>query len=159
MKKLNLYTIDDDYINYLRKFDKVVPYNKSETRPFVGIAYLVDGITYFAPLSSPKQKHLRIKEWAIDVFMLDHGKLGIVNINNMIPAPNQVLHELLPLVKDEKYKNLLNDQLDFLNLHRNELMKKVRHFYQQYTKGYLTDNVYSRTCNFKLLNEKYSEYI
>ena len=49
MKKLNLYTIDDDYINYLRKFDKVVPYNKSETRPFVGIAYMVDGITYFAP--------------------------------------------------------------------------------------------------------------
>ena len=29
-----IYSIDDDYINYLRKFDKKVPYNKNKTRPF-----------------------------------------------------------------------------------------------------------------------------
>ena len=84
-KRLTLYYIDSDYINYLREFDNRVPYNKNARRPYIGIVYVYNNNNYFAPLSSPKPKHLTMNEKAIDIFKIDHGKLGIVNINNICP--------------------------------------------------------------------------
>ena len=53
-KRLTLYYIDSDYINYLREFDNRVPYNKNARRPYIGIVYVYNNNNYFAPLSSPK---------------------------------------------------------------------------------------------------------
>ena len=61
MKTLKIYYIDNNYINYLRKFDNRVAYNKSKARPYVGVVYTFNNQTYFAPLSSPKPKHLTMK--------------------------------------------------------------------------------------------------
>lgn len=63
MKELKLVKIDTEYCNYLRQFDDKVPYNydKKELRPFVGVLFKVNNIKYFAPLSSPKFKHLKLK--------------------------------------------------------------------------------------------------
>ena len=38
-------------------------------------------------------------------WLIDEGKLGVINFNNMIPCPIEELTELLPTVKEEKYKN------------------------------------------------------
>ena len=104
MKTLKIYYIDNNYINYLRKFDDRVAYNKTKTRPYVGVVYTFNNQTYFAPLSSPKPKHLTMNKDAIDIFKIKDGELGIVNINNMIPTPISCLTEVLPLVKDMQYK-------------------------------------------------------
>ena len=39
MKTLKIYYIDNNYINYLRKFDNRVAYNKTKNRPYVGVVY------------------------------------------------------------------------------------------------------------------------
>ena len=59
MNKFIIVKIDINYCNYLRKFDNKVAYNsgKKELRPFIGILFKVGKIDYFAPLSSPKNKH------------------------------------------------------------------------------------------------------
>ena len=154
----NLYYIDDDYINYLKKFDSKVAYNKNGTRPYIGIVYTYKNHNYFAPLASPKEKHLKINAKAIDIFKIDEGKLGVVNINNMIPTPMNVLTEVLPTVSDKKYKVLLENQLTFLNNHKAELFKKIEYFQRLYKKGHLSDNVLERTCDFILLEQKVEEY-
>ena len=79
MKTLKIYYIDNNYINYLRKFDNRVAYNKTKTRPYVGVVYTFNKETYFAPLSSPKHKHLTMNEKAVDIFKIKDGELGIVN--------------------------------------------------------------------------------
>ena len=58
-----LVRINYKYCDYLRKFDSRVPYNKGtkELRPFVGVLFKIDSKEYFAPLSSPKPKHLKMK--------------------------------------------------------------------------------------------------
>ncbi len=43
---------------------------------------------------------------AIDAFKIDNGKLGIININNMIPTPLECISEVLPTTNDIKYKIL-----------------------------------------------------
>ena len=158
MKTLKIYYIDENYINFLRRFDKIVPYNKTHTRPYIGVVYEYNGINYFAPLSSPNQKHLTMNGNALDIFKINDGIWGIVNINNMIPTPTSCLTEVLPQVKDEKYRNLILNQTNYLNRHKYKLLSKVKQFRLRYDNGHLSTSLRKRCCNFKLLEEKYMEY-
>ena len=153
MRTLKIYYLDEGYINYLRKFDTKVAYNKDATRPYIGIVYTFDGLNYFAPLSSPKKKHQLMSNKAIDVFKIDDGKLGIVNINNMIPTPIECISEVLPKVNDEKYKILIEEQTTYINDNKSKLFSKIKKFKMQYDKNFLPINVRERCCDFKLLEE------
>lgn len=158
-KTLKIYYLDENYINYLRQFDKKVAYNKNQTRPYIGVVYSFNGYNYFAPLSSPKPKHLSMNEKAIDIFKIDRGKLGIVNINNMIPTPIECISEVLPTLKEnDTYKTLIKKQTTFLNDNKNSLFRKVIQFRKQADKGYLPERIKERCCNFALLEEKCKEY-
>lgn len=90
MNELVLVKLDVNYCNYLRKFDSKVPYNydKKLLRPFIGVLFEVNNCLYFAPLSSPKAKHLKMKD-NIDFLKIKNGKLGAINFNNMIPVTNK----------------------------------------------------------------------
>lgn len=158
MKNLKIYYISESYINYLRKFDKNVAYNKNNTRPYIGIVYTYNNYNYFAPLASPKAKHKDINPKAIDIFKIKNGELGVVNINNMIPTPIEELTEVLPTVTDIKYKKMLEGQLTFLNNHKAELFKKINHFQNMYRKGHLSPSILNRCCNFNLLEEMFKKY-
>ena len=109
VKTLKIYYFDENYINYLRKFDSRVAYNKKMTRPYIGVVYTLNGLNYFAPLSSPKPKHLKMSDKAIDIFKIRNGELGIININNMIPTPIECITEALPTITNEEYKTLVKD--------------------------------------------------
>ncbi len=110
------------------------------------------------PLHSPKEKHKRIKDKAVDIYKIKNGELGVVNINNMIPVPIEVLFEVLPIIQDQKYKTLLENQLSFLNNNKRALYEKISWFIFLYNKGRLNDRITSRCCDFKLLEEKFLEY-
>ena len=124
MKNFKIYYISENYINYLRKFDKNVAYNENTTRPYIGIVYTYNNYNYFAPLASPKPKHVNIDSKAIDIFKIKNGELGVLNINNMIPTPIEELTEVLPIIKDEKYKKMLEEQLAFLNNNKANYLRK-----------------------------------
>ena len=160
-KHFKLCYIDEEYIEFLRRFDKIVPMNKNRTRPYVGVVYTYNNINYFAPLSSPKEKHLNMNYKQLDIYKIDDGRLGIININNMLPTPIDCLTEVIPTVKEEKYKKLLENQLTFINKPDNAkvLLKKIEYFQRQYRKGHLPEKIIERTCNFTLLEEKYEEWI
>lgn len=160
-KHFKLYIIEDSYINYLRQFDNLVPYNKNHTRPYIGIVYTYNNTNYFAPLSSPKPKHLKMKTSQIDIYKIDNGKLGIININNMIPTPIECLTEILPIISEQKYKTLLENQISFINIPENsiKLLNKVNRFQEEYRKNLLPQNILERTCNFPLLEEKCKDWI
>lgn len=159
-KFLKLVKIDVDYCNYLRKFDSRVPYNygKKESRPFIGVLFKVNKCMYFAPLSSPKPKHLYMKN-AIDFMKLDDGKLGIVNFNNMIPVKETNIEMLnIDDYKVNKYSNLLRLQLFYLNRNYFKLYRHSTLLYEKYISKKLVKVIYDRCCDFKLLEEKCEEY-
>ena len=85
MHNLKLVVINTDYCDYLRTFDSRVAYNygKKDTRPFIGILFNIGVLEYFAPLYSPKPKHLVMKN-TLDFLRIDNGRLGAINFNNMI---------------------------------------------------------------------------
>ncbi|MBE6140746.1 MAG: type III toxin-antitoxin system ToxN/AbiQ family toxin [Firmicutes bacterium] len=164
-KNLMLVIIDKDYCNFLRSFDNRVPFNfnKKELRPFIGVLFEVNKCLYFAPLSSPKAKHLKLKN-NIDFLKIDEGKLGAINFNNMIPVTLKNIEKLdlninESLNKDEfSYKKLLIEQYFWLNRNFKKLSEKSQLLYNKYNDNTLLKNVRDRCCNFKLLEEKCLEY-
>lgn len=99
-----------------------------------------------------------MKEDMIDIFKIDKGKLGIININNMIPTPDICLKEAIPMVQDFHYKKLLEKQITFINNHKKELFKKIDLFTTLYLEGNLQKIEY-RCCDFDLLEKKCLEYL
>ena len=164
MDKLLLVKLDSNYCDYLRKYDKRVPYNydRKELRPFVGVLFEVNNCMYFAPLSSPKEKHKTMKT-TIDFMKIDSGKLGAINFNNMLPVTEKNIIEL-DLDKEcltkteEKYTKMLKEQIFWLNRNESRLYAKSKKLYDNYVNGKLNHNIAIRCCNFTLLEEKCKEY-
>ena len=84
-KKLKIVKVDSKYCNYLRKYDSKIPYNAGikELRPFIWVLFKVNKLEYFVPLSSPKPKHLTLKN-TIDLIKISGGEYGVINFNNNI---------------------------------------------------------------------------
>lgn len=164
IRNFTIVRIDYKYCDFLREFDNRVIYNSGfkELRPFIGVLFEVNNFKYFAPLSSPKLKHKRMKNM-IDFVRIDNGNLGVVNFNNMIPVQedNYVKVDLnaIPLTVSElKYQNLLKSQLAWLNKNIKSIKNKSTSLYQNYLESTLPTNIRNRCCNFQLLEKKCMEF-
>lgn len=162
---IRLVQVDPKYCNYLRQFDSKVPYNfgRKELRPFAkGILFSVDGLEYFAPLTSPKPKHLTMNN-TIDFQKIDEGKLGAINFNNMIPvsANNYRFFDLNKVSSDKannKRIKMMQEIFRWLNDNKSLIYTKASILYKNYQNQTLNSNVVKRCCNFKLLEKKCKEY-
>nr|DAW40731.1 MAG TPA: Toxin ToxN, type III toxin-antitoxin system [Caudoviricetes sp.] len=165
--KFHFYRADSDYCDFLRIKDPCVPYtmDKKSTRPFVGIVFSLNGYEYYAPLTSPKPKHLNMKN-QIDFLKIDGGVLGAINLNNMIPIHSSSLQLINVKIMDSdsedevQYKNLLINQLSWCNRVHNSLniIEKATKLYSTITKGEANAKLKSRCCNFLLDEEQYLIY-
>lgn len=160
---MKLYYVDDQYINYLRGFDSKVYINKFGKRPYVGVVVSINGIDFFAPLTSPKPKHVTMKN-SLDFRKINGGKLGAININYMIPVPKSMLKLVdISSINNTKYKHLLNNQVRFLKSDRIEIEKSARNLLDLATKddsvlSQYQINIKKRCCDFELLAKKMKEY-
>ena len=164
IRNFKIVKVDHKYCDYLRQFDSKVSYNagNKELRPFIGVLFVVEGCKYFAPLSSPKVKHMHMKN-NLDIVKIDGGRYGVVNFNNMIPVTsnNYELFDLNSTPKDTyelKWQNLLKSQLLWLNKNMKNVKGKAINLYEKYKNGKLDERIKSRCCNFILLEEKCKEY-
>ncbi len=164
IRNLKIVKVNTEYCDYLRTFDSKVPYNAGikELRPFIGVLFKIDKLEYFAPLSSPKEKHKTLKN-TLDIYKIDNGKLGIINFNNMIPITKDNYTQIFFNKKtDNKEENLrlflLQNQYRFLIKDIKTLLNKSKVLYNLYKENKLPKNVKDRCCNFMLLEEKSKEY-
>ena len=162
MKKLNFYTVKEEYVKYMSQFDKKISksYDEKARRPFIGIVLNVDGILYFAPFSSPKAKHLKMKN-TIDFLKIDNGNLGAINFNNMMPIPiDQCVKIDVANESDQTYKTLLYKQINWCNEKGNTLviLNKAKNLYNKVINKKLPQRIIDRCCDFKMLEEKSKEY-
>lgn len=63
---MKLYSITDNYINYLRKYENRVYDNKEDirkvTRKYLGIVLKINDFNYYIPMSSPKKSDYKDNE-------------------------------------------------------------------------------------------------
>ena len=155
--RFSFYRIDADYCDFLRESDPCVPYTMEtkSTRPFIGIVLSINGYNYYSPLTSPKPKHLKMKN-QIDFFKIDQGRLGAINFNNMIPVHPDILRpvEMRILPTDDKatnrYKNLLANQLSWCNTTQNTefIIQKACKLYNTIVGQKAWPALKARCCDF-----------
>lgn len=164
--KLNFYKVDNDYIEYLSQFDKHIAYNKEEKRPYIGVVIIVEEHYYFAPLFSPKQKHITYKD-NLTFFKIFNAKtknnLGIIRFSDMIPVPQENISLLDFKNRSYGYKRLLSEQYSCINKTENKkkIIEKAEKIYSIVTKNSkskLARFYKELSCDFKLLEQKSIEY-
>lgn len=161
----HFYCVDADYCNFLRKSDPCVPYTMDckSIRPFVGIVFSVNGLNYYAPLTSPKPKHLHMKN-QIDFMKINGGRWGAINFNNMVPVHNRSLLKVdMRIVStdtkaDIDYKNLLGNQLSWCNSNKAVILSQANKLHKVITQGRGRLELVNRCCNFLLDEEQYHIY-
>ena len=132
--KILFVTIKNKYIEFLSKYEhKIAQKNK---RIWIGVIFQVKHYMYFAPLSSPKTKHLHMKE-QVDFIKIAEGKYGVINFNNMIPINDIDNYEILDFDSQEsKYRNVLYNQFSWIRKHRNKISDKAENLYTLVKKLY-----------------------
>ena len=126
--KLNLYSVSDKYIKYLRQFEEKIYDNKedirTQTRKYLGIVLTVNDFNYYIPMSSPKKsdyidyENKIIRKNTKTIIRICNGDrlYGTLRISNMIPVP---ITELEPyIINDEsdlKYKEVILGELRYIN--------------------------------------------
>lgn len=157
VEKLRFYRIREGYIEYLNTKDRRVQYNKGQRRPYLGVVLEVNGHKYFVPMESPKKNHENIKP-GVHIMRIDGGKYGLLGFNNMIPAKEFFLIPFdIAEEPDEHYRNLLWNQLEFCNAHRNEIYEHARKTYEGVTVK-KTPFLLRICCDFQLLEREYVKY-
>ncbi len=163
-EKLKLYNIDMKYIRNLAKVDdnifSVSPQAGKESRPFVGVVIICNNKEYCIPLSSPKEKHAKMKNDVDFTKIIYQDRLiGVLNFNNMIPVTKE---QLLPISlkhlktdspADKHYKELLSNQLSFCQQNSESIIKKANKLYNLVTSGKANHALKRRCCDFAKLED------
>lgn len=166
MKKqpFELYYINMKYIRDLHNIDNhimsVSPQINKDKRPFVGIVVICEDKYYCVPLSSPKPKHLNMKN-NLDFYRIlnNKGKLiGVLNFNNMLPIHSSLISRININIQpddssaDRAYKNLLRNQLYWCNKNKDIIVAKANKLYHIITQTpEKSRSLTRRCCDFKKL--------
>lgn len=158
---MNICKADIEYCNYLHYYESKIPFveNEKENRPFIGTLLCVNGKNFFAPLTSPKQKHLTMKNTK-DFIKIDEGRLGGINLNNMMPIPKSYLEEIhINEIKDMKYRRMLYMQMEWIEKNKTRINNRAKNLYYLVLQKKATKQLINRCCDFKLLEEKCQEFM
>lgn len=141
---MRLIEISDEYIEYMKKFFENILDNKMNSRKhgrkYLGVIMNINNQDYFAPLSSPKKSDYNtdgsIKNSTIIVLRMITKKnskehlLGTIKLNNMIPVPStEIINYNLNLEKDKKYKNLVINELRWIQKNTSKITKAAQNVY------------------------------
>jgi len=133
---LDLYHIDSDYIKHLQKFDNHVQNNYENAinkKPYVGVVLSINDRFFFAPLTSPKEKHLRLRDSDPTTFKIKHnGKfLGSILLNNMIPVKQSNVTKIkIEGIEEPYYKGLLRKDYQVIVNNQDTIKHKASILYK-----------------------------
>lgn len=159
---MKFYTISNRYINYLKTIDSKVPNNYSGSRPYIGILLEINGHKYLAPLTSYKEKQDKIPANKLTVFKLhekgnESNKLGMINLNNMIPIIEKEISVIDFNEQDYKYAILLTFQINFIDSHQSSIIEKANKLYEIVTVA-KKEHFCKLSCDFTLLEKHYKDF-
>ena len=174
---MQLYSVSDEYINYLKsKFPRVYS-NKEDTRAhtrkYLGVVIEIGVHKYYIPLSSPKEKHdyiivdgkKTIRKDSLIVMRIVSGTgenkelKGTLQIGTMIPVPDVAI-ELYDVDNepDRAYKDLVNEEIIYIRKHEKAIIKNAKILYSKRKAG--EENRVVQNClDFKAVEAECDKYI
>ena len=154
MGNLKFYHVALDYVDYLVPHAPHLFHNSQKgqqnQRKYIGIVLEMNGMKYFAPLSSFKEKHKRMQE-SLDFLKIKN--YAVINLNNMFPVPGgRYTYVDISAEQNQKYKALLQAEYRYIKSIQDKIRKNAKTLYNLKTQGASTP--LTKRCNdFKGLEE------
>lgn len=161
MDNIRLYEVDADYIDYLLPFAPHLFQNKKtgqkNERKYIGIVFYINGFDYFAPLSSFKDKHRRMKESLDFIKVKDYA---VINLNNMFPVPpSERKYVDIGKEKNSNYRALLLAEYRFIKSIQEKIRKNAQNVYKIKIKDDASSALAKRCNDFLALEKACTEYL
>lgn len=159
MDNIKFYQVSPDYVDYLIPYAPHLFHNKQQgqqnERKYIGIVLTINDMNYFAPLSSFKEKHKRMRE-GLDFIKVKN--YAVINLNNMFPVPNgQYSYVDISKEHNPKYKSLLLSEYRYIKSIQEKIRKNAANLYQIKIKGEVSS--LTKRCNdFLKLEELCQKY-
>lgn len=158
--RLKFYEIDADYIEYLLPYASHLFHNsktsQANTRKYIGIVLKVNGFDYFAPLTSFKPKHEKMKD-GLDFIKIK--RYAVLNLNNMFPAPIEVCNYIdFSEVRNASYRNLLMAEYREIKRLSDRIVKNASNLYRHKINNNNEDALSKRCNDFLVLEEACTNY-
>jgi protein AbiQ len=159
MDNIKLYEISPAYINYLAPAAPHLFQNKKagqqNERKYIGVVLTINGMDYFAPLSSFKEKHHRMQE-GLDFIKIKN--YSVINLNNMFPVPKGVSTYVdISKERNPKYKSLLLAEYRYIKSIQEKIRKNAATLYRLKLNG--PSSALTKRCNdFAALEELCKAY-
>ena len=88
------------------------------------------------------------------------GNYAVININNMFPVPRgEYVYVDINKVKNEQYRSLLLSEYRIIKRMQDKIQRNARELYKHKVENNISAKLASRCNDFKLLEDKYKEYI
>lgn len=150
MEQFKLYSVSDEYVEWLHKVFPNVYSNKANsrihTRKYIGVVLQIEEYKYYVPMSSPKDSdyqiagaHKVIKKSIVPIIRIvvkntlgEKELKGTLRISHMIPVPESEL-ELYDLENepDNTYKDLVQNEMIFIRKNREKIIANAKLLYKQ----------------------------
>ena len=148
MENIKFYEISETYIDYLSPHAPHLFHNskkkQANTRKYLGIVLRVYDMDYFAPLSSFKAKHEKMKE---GMDFLKVGRYAVINLNNMFPVPvSECKYVDFSMVSNKIYKDLLMAEYRIIKQMQEKIRKRAEQLYH-HKKIYGNNTPLAKRCN------------
>ena len=165
MDKLNFYTVDLRYVNFLknveqekRGFSRVpnMDYGAQRKPKFLcGVVLQVNSMNYYVPVTSYKQQKP-------DNFLIKAANGQVVSslrFNYMFPVPDQLISvRIIAVVPDRAYRALLSQELRYCIKNQETIQHLAERTYKRVLLG-KNPGLVANSCDFRLLEQAYSSYI
>ncbi|MBR5345344.1 MAG: type III toxin-antitoxin system ToxN/AbiQ family toxin [Clostridia bacterium] len=160
MDNIKLYEIDPSYVHYLSHYAVHLFHNKqpgqSNERKYIGVILTVNGMDYFVPLSSFKEKHYRMQE-SVDFIKIK--RYAVININNMFPVPTGLASYVdISKERDDRYRSLLLAEYRTIKSIQDKIRKNAEIVYKHQIKNGASTSLGKRCNDFLLLEEVCRHY-
>ncbi len=150
MEEFKLYSVSDEYIEYLRKVFPNVYSNKEttrvHTRKYIGTVVCLENYYYYIPMSSPKESDYQIagekkviKKSIVPIIRIvvkntkgEKELKGTIRISHMNPVPQTEL--LLYDIENEPdctYKDLVQNEIIFIRKNQEKILANAKLLYKQ----------------------------
>lgn len=164
MEKLNFFTIDSAYIQYLknaeqnkRGFSHIPDMDYGDNRKpkfLCGIVLQINNVDYYVPVTS-------FKKQKSDNFLIlaDNGiSVASLRFNYMFPVPkNLITVRRISTEPDRAYRSLLAQELSYCIKNQNTIKHLAERTYKRVLMG-KDPGLVANSCDFPYLEQKYLTY-
>lgn len=157
--EFDLYRIDPEYLKYIQQYDKLVP--RKDMRPYVAVCLNVSGHLYALPITSKRLRDNGKKRNSLTTTELitnNEKDSGAILYNNMLPVTLGVMQRIDINKENAVNRESLNKKVKIIRKKSNKIKEKAEHIYDLRCSGQ-NDFINNFCCDFKLLEQKLSEYL